>query len=138
MEGVFDRIRKNISRVMIGKEEVIELLLAALAAGGHVLLEDVPGTGKTVLAKALAKSMDFRFGRVQFTPDLLPSDVTGLSYYHQEGRADQKAGGTVFCHCHRESCGDAWLFPVARGPAGPLFNEAFDGRLERGGGAYTH
>lgn len=98
MEGVFDRIRKNISRVMIGKEEVIELLLAALAAGGHVLLEDVPGTGKTVLAKALAKSMDFRFGRVQFTPDLLPSDVTGLSYYHQEKGAFVFREGPVFAN----------------------------------------
>ncbi len=98
MEGVFDKIRKNISRVMIGKEEVIELLLAALAAGGHVLLEDVPGTGKTVLAKALAKSMDFRFGRVQFTPDLLPSDVTGLSYYHQEKGAFVFREGPVFAN----------------------------------------
>lgn len=98
MEGVFDRIRKNISRVMIGKEEVTELLLAALAAGGHVLLEDVPGTGKTVLAKALAKSMDFRFGRVQFTPDLLPSDVTGLSYYHQEKGAFVFREGPVFAN----------------------------------------
>ncbi len=98
MEGVFDKIRKNISRVMIGKEEVTELLLAALAAGGHVLLEDVPGTGKTVLAKALAKSMDFRFGRVQFTPDLLPSDVTGLSYYHQEKGVFVFREGPVFAN----------------------------------------
>lgn len=65
---------------MIGKEEVTKLLLASLAAGGHVLLEDVPGTGKTVLAKTLAKSMGCQFDRVQFTPDLLPTDVTGLSF----------------------------------------------------------
>lgn len=84
MNDLLPRIKENVSKVIIGKEPVIELLLAALAAGGHVLLEDVPGTGKTVLAKSLAKSMNFSFGRIQFTPDLLPSDVTGLSYYNQE------------------------------------------------------
>lgn len=84
MNDLLPRIKESVSKVIIGKEPVIELLLAALAAGGHVLLEDVPGTGKTVLAKSLAKSMNFSFGRIQFTPDLLPSDVTGLSYYNQE------------------------------------------------------
>ena len=84
MDDIFEKIKANVSKVIIGKEDVIQLLLASLAAGGHVLLEDVPGTGKTVLAKSLAKSMDFRFKRVQFTPDLLPSDVVGLSYYNQE------------------------------------------------------
>lgn len=81
---------------MIGKEEVTDLLLTSLIAGGHVLLEDVPGTGKTVLAKALAKSMDFAFSRVQFTSDLLPSDVTGLSYYNQEQGAFVFKEGPVF------------------------------------------
>ncbi len=84
MGELLQRIKENTAKVIVGKEHVTELLLAALAAGGHVLLEDVPGTGKTVLAKSLAKSMDFSFGRIQFTPDLLPSDVTGLSYYDQE------------------------------------------------------
>lgn len=78
------KIKSNIAKVIVGKEDTVELLLAALIAGGHVLLEDVPGMGKTVLAKTLAKSMDLSFGRIQFTPDLLPSDVTGLSYYNQE------------------------------------------------------
>lgn len=83
-KGILSKIEENVSRVIIGKSEVTRLLLAAVAAGGHVLLEDVPGTGKTVLAKALAKSMGCAFDRVQFTPDLLPSDVTGLSFFNQE------------------------------------------------------
>lgn len=89
-------IRENVARVMIGKEEVTKLLLTSLVAGGHVLLEDVPGTGKTVLAKTLAKSMGCKFDRVQFTPDLLPSDVTGLSYFNQEKSAFVFKEGPVF------------------------------------------
>ena len=96
MNDLLLRIKDNVSKVIIGKEQVTELLLAALAAGGHVLLEDVPGTGKTVLAKSLAKSMDLSFGRIQFTPDLLPSDVTGLSYYNQEKGAFVFKEGPVF------------------------------------------
>ncbi len=84
MNTILDKIKKNISKVMIGKEDLTELILTSFAAGGHILLEDVPGTGKTMLAKSLAKSMGLRFNRVQFTPDLLPSDVTGLSYFNQE------------------------------------------------------
>ena len=76
-----DRLCENIERVIIGKTEEIRLILAALLAGGHVLLEDVPGTGKTILAKALARSVDIGFRRVQFTPDLLPSELTGLNVY---------------------------------------------------------
>lgn len=75
------KIEENVAKVMVGKTEVTKLLLASLVAGGHVLLEDVPGTGKTVLARTLAKSMGCSFNRVQFTPDLLPSDVTGLSFW---------------------------------------------------------
>ena len=84
MNQIVSSIKSNISKVIIGKEETVDLLLTALISGGHVLLEDVPGMGKTVLAKTLAKSMSMRFSRIQFTPDLLPSDVTGLSYYNQE------------------------------------------------------
>ena len=90
------KIKENIANVIIGKSEVMDLLLTSLVAGGHVLLEDVPGTGKTVLAKSLAKSMDSKFDRVQFTPDLLPSDVTGLSYYNQEKGAFVFKEGPVF------------------------------------------
>lgn len=96
MSDLLLRIKDNVSKVIVGKETVTELLLAALAASGHVLLEDVPGTGKTVLAKSLAKSMDLAFGRIQFTPDLLPSDVTGLSYYNQEKGVFVFKEGPVF------------------------------------------
>lgn len=77
-------IKQNIEKVLIGKSEVIDLVLTALFAGGHVLLEDVPGTGKTVLAKSMAKSINADFRRIQFTPDLLPSDITGINYYNQK------------------------------------------------------
>ena len=77
------KLRENVSRVIIGKEHEIDLVLTAMLSSGHVLLEDVPGTGKTTLAKALAKSLQCGFARVQFTPDLLPADITGMRVYHQ-------------------------------------------------------
>lgn len=79
-----DQIRENISKVIIGKDETIDMVLMALFTQGHVLLEDVPGLGKTVLAKTLSKSISCDFKRIQFTPDLLPSDCTGLSIYNQK------------------------------------------------------
>jgi MoxR-like ATPase len=78
------RIAENISHVIVGKQQSIELLLVALLADGHVLLEDIPGLGKTLIAKSLAKSIGGSFKRVQFTPDLLPGDVTGSSVYNQQ------------------------------------------------------
>ncbi|MBQ9196434.1 MAG: MoxR family ATPase [Clostridia bacterium] len=78
------RVQENISRVIVGKEEMLTLMLSALIARGHVLLEDVPGTGKTVTARSLAKSLSASFSRVQFTPDLLPSDITGTRVYQPD------------------------------------------------------
>ncbi|HEY5003299.1 MAG TPA: MoxR family ATPase [Ktedonobacteraceae bacterium] len=92
VQHVADAIRANVARVMVGKSEVIDLLLVALLSDGHVLIEDVPGMGKTVLAKALARSLGATFQRVQGTPDLLPTDIIGVSYF------DQKRNEFVFRH----------------------------------------
>ena len=92
------QLMKNINSIIVGKENVTELIVTALIAGGHVLMEDMPGTGKTVLAKTLAKSVDADFGRVQFTPDLLPSDVTGLNVYSQKTGEFEFHNGPVFCN----------------------------------------
>src|ERR1700751_2826852 len=80
---IVGRLEAGIGSVLLGKPEVIRLALTALLADGHLLLEDVPGVGKTLLAKALARSIDCSFHRIQFTPDLLPSDLIGTSVFHQ-------------------------------------------------------
>lgn len=96
IRGTMQRVKENIERVIIGKEDVIELVLTGLLAGGNILLEDVPGTGKTMLSKALAKSVQGEFRRIQFTADLLPSDVTGIHFFHQKTGEFVLQKGPVF------------------------------------------
>jgi len=91
-----DVVLNNVQKVIVGKEEVIRLCLVALIAHGHVLLEDVPGVGKTVLVRALAKSLACQFKRIQFTPDLLPSDVTGTSVFNQKSGEFEYRPGPIF------------------------------------------
>ena len=96
VKEVVDNIIKNIETVILGKTHEIKLVVSAFLSGGHVLLEDVPGTGKTVLAKALAKSFECEFSRVQFTPDLLPSELTGINFYNPKSGDFTFREGSLF------------------------------------------
>lgn len=92
---IINQVLDNVDRVIVGKRPVVELLLAAMLCEGHVLIEDVPGIGKTTLAKAVARSVGCTFGRLQFTPDLLPSDVTGISFFNQRTQEFEFRPGPV-------------------------------------------
>jgi MoxR-like ATPase len=94
----FDRIASNVERVIQGKRESVELVLLCLFAEGHVLIEDVPGVGKTLLAKSVARSIDCTFNRIQFTPDLLPSDVTGVSVWDRQQSTFVFKPGAIFAN----------------------------------------
>lgn len=96
LKALTDKLSENIGKVIVGKDEVIKQLLISLICGGHVLLEDVPGTGKTLLAKTLSKSLSLKFSRVQFTPDLLPTDITGIHYYNNKQEEFIFRKGPVF------------------------------------------
>ena len=96
VQGAADRIRANIERVLVGKREVVDLAVLAVLCEGHLLIEDVPGIGKTMLAKTLARSLGCQFRRLQCTPDLLPTDVTGMHFFNQKTQEFEFRAGPVF------------------------------------------
>ncbi len=96
VSSLTNRVIENVEKVIIGKRDVVELTLLALLCQGHILIEDVPGTGKTILARAVARSIGCVFRRIQFTPDMLPSDVTGVSVFNQKNREFEFRAGPVF------------------------------------------
>ena len=87
---------ESVASVIVGKDDVIELAITALLCRGHILFEDVPGSGKTTLAKTLAASLGCTFSRVQFTPDLMPADITGINYYNQRSGDFELRNGPIF------------------------------------------
>lgn len=95
VQSVAEKLTQNVEQVIIGKRDAIELVIVGLLAQGHLLIEDVPGVGKTMLARSLAKSLGCSFGRIQFTPDMLPSDVTGVSVFNQKTREFEFRPGPV-------------------------------------------
>ncbi len=96
-QSVIDRVRAQLNHALVGKEEVVEMVIACLLAKGHLLFDDLPGLGKTTLAKALAAVVGGQFSRVQCTPDLMPSDVTGFNVFNQQSREFEFRAGPVFC-----------------------------------------
>lgn len=98
ISSVYERIKSNVARVIVGKEETIDMLVVTLLCGGHLLLEDVPGTGKTMLIKSLAASVGCDFKRIQFTPDLLPSDITGVNFFNMKKSEFEFVPGPIFAN----------------------------------------
>ena len=115
IQDLGEKVAANVERVIIGKRQEVRLTLVALLCRGHLLIEDVPGTGKTMLAKAVARSLGCSFRRIQFTPDLLPSDVTGLSIYNQKTQEFEFRPGPIRPGDHSESatCGTFLAFGLA-------------------------
>ncbi len=97
-ESILASLRGNISSVFVGRQEAVDLIITAIISGGHVLIDDVPGVGKTTLAKSVARSIDALFRRIQFTPDLLPSDVFGVSYYNQKTQEFEYRPGPIMAN----------------------------------------
>lgn len=93
-----DKLEQNIAKAVVGKAQAIRMTVVALISGGHILLEDVPGVGKTLIAKSIAKSIDGSFKRVQFTSDLLPSDIIGVSVYNQKKSEFEYVEGPLFAN----------------------------------------
>jgi len=95
-KGVIKKIKDNIQKVIVGKSDVIDSVLISILCNGHVLVEDVPGSGKATLARAVASSLDCSFGRIQFTPDLMPSDVVGVNWFNQKSSEFEFQSGPIF------------------------------------------
>ena len=96
VQEIANKIQENVNQVIVGQEDTVRLLLVAMISSGHVLLEDVPGTGKTLMAKSIATSVSGQFRRIQFTPDLLPSDITGIHFYSQQRGEFEFRPGPIF------------------------------------------
>ncbi|MGE5197031.1 MAG: AAA family ATPase [Deltaproteobacteria bacterium] len=97
-QALIEKVISNIEKVIVGKRDVIKLLLAGLLSKGHILIEDIPGVGKTMLVRAMAKSINAEFKRIQFTPDLLPSDITGVSIFNQQTSQFEFRPGPIFAN----------------------------------------
>ena len=115
MNHKFNQIVEQISRVVLGKEDQIRLALTCLLAKGHLLIEDIPGIGKTTLAKVLSKCLGLNFRRIQCTSDMLPGDILGVSVF-------ERKSSSFLCHGHPEPHRAVRDLPAAGKPAGPVFN----------------
>src|SRR5574344_1972868 len=95
---LYQKVKSNVALAVVGKDEVVKFLTAALLCGGHAMICDVPGTGKTLVTKSLAKSLSLEFHRIQFTPDLLPSDITGIKFFNMKTSEFEFIPGPVFAN----------------------------------------